>query len=608
MQRAVLAVAFAALALASCSRELPDGRKAAAPAGSQVTAEASEEEGRRLRDLTERWYERHLELNPLAATAQGDGRWDDRFGDYVTEAWMADGLAMEQEALRGLAAIDPGKLAGDDLLTYEAFRHGRLIAVEGYRYPAELLPVQPFSGLHLQFALLGSGRGVQSFVTARDYENFLGRMNGFVAWVDEAIANMRSGSEKGFVLPRVLVELVIGQLEDLSGPDPRQSPFWRPIESFPAGVSEADRARLTKAYAERLSGAVLPAYSRLLAYMRDEYLPQARDTVAWSELPNGAEWYAYLARSSTSTNLTPEEIHELGLAEVARLTAQMERAARQLGHSGDLRGFLDALRADPGQHFTDPQQLVAGYEAIRARVDRSMPLLFARRPRAGLQVRPMEEFQARSAEAGTYQAASADGRRPAVFYVSTRNLSSHPKYALDSSYLHEAVPGRHYQVSLAQEATDLPRFRRFAHDPALVDGWALYAESLGPDLGLYADPYSAFGALAAENLRAAELVVDTGLHARGWTRDQGIAYLRANTALGEEDIAAEVERCIAAPGQALAHKVGQLRIRELRRRAEAALGPRFDVRAFHEQVVGGGSLPLAVLEGKLGRWIESQKK
>jgi uncharacterized protein (DUF885 family) len=285
----------------------------------------------------------------------------------------------------------------------------------------------------------------------------------------------------------------------------------------------------------------------------------------------------------------------------------MERIARQVGHKGDLRSFLDALRADPLQHYTDPAELVAGYQAIRRRVEAGMPLLFARVPRAGFQVRPFEAFQAPSQAAAAYQPGSADGRRPGVFYVNTWDLPSRPKYSMESLFLHEAVPGHHYQISLAQEATDLPRFRRFAYDSAFGEGWALYAESLGADLGLYADPYSAFGAHMAEAWRAARLVVDTGLHSHGWTREQAIDYLRANTALGEADIVAEVERYIAWPGQALSYKVGQLKIQELRRRAQGALGPRFDVRAFHEQVVGSGSLPLAVLETKIDRWIASQQ-
>jgi uncharacterized protein (DUF885 family) len=304
--------------------------------------------------------------------------------------------------------------------------------------------------------------------------------------------------------------------------------------------------------------------------------------------------------------MTPEEVHELGLKEVARIRGEMERVKNQLGYDGDLRSFFEALRADPDQHFTDPAELLAGYQAIQGRVGQGMPLLFARVPKAGIEIRPVEAFRAASEAAGSYEPGSPDGTRPGVFYVNTFDLPSRPKYAMEALYLHEAVPGHHYQISIAQEATDLPRFRRFAYDTAYGEGWALYAESLGRDLGLYTDPYSVFGALSAEMWRAVRLVVDTGMHAKGWTREQAIDYFRANTALGDSDIKAEVERYIAWPAQALAYKVGQLKIAELRRRAQAKLGPRFDIRAFHAQVVESGSLPLAVLEKKIDRWIESQ--
>lgn len=603
--RAVVLLAFAALA--ACGRAPAPDVDTTTSHQSAREAARSAREGQRLREITEGYYEQYLELNPLDATAQGDHRFDDRLGDYVSQRWMADWLAIEQEALQSLTEIDPAKLAGEDLLTYESFRYGRQIAVEGFRYQSELLSISPVGGLHLQFALLGSGRGVQPFIAVRDYDNFLGRMDGYVAWTDQAIANLRTGSQKGYLLPRVIVERVIGQLAAIAVADPKQSVFWRPVAAFPAGVPAAERQRLTKAYADRLAGHVLPAYRRLHDYLENEYLPLARDSVGWSELPNGREWYAYLVRFHTSTQLSTEELHQVGIDEVARLRTQMERVARQLGHKGDLRSFLDALRSDPQQHFAEPDSLLAGYEAIRERVGRAMPLLFARTPRARFAIRPFEAFLAQSEAAAAYQPGSVDGRRPGVLFVNTWDMPSRPKYTMESLFLHEAVPGHHYQVSLAQESDELPRVRRFARDSAYGEGWALYAESLGQDLGLYADPYSLFGAYMAEAWSAARLVVDTGLHSRGWTREQAIDYLRANTALGEADIGAEVDRCIARPGQALSYKVGQLRILELRRRAQAALGARFDVRAFHEQIVGGGSLPLAVLESRIDRWIESQK-
>jgi uncharacterized protein (DUF885 family) len=603
--RAVLVLALAALA--ACGRAPAPDPVATTAKQSAREAARSAREGQRLRDVAERYYEQYLELNPLVATLQGDYRFNDRLGDYVSQRWMADWLAIEQEALQSLAEIDVGKLAGEDLLTFESFRYGRQIAIEGFRDQSELLPVSQSGGLHMQFALLGSGRGVQPFITARDYDDFLGRMDGYVAWTEQVIANLQAGSQKGYLLPRVVVERVIDQLAGIAVADPKQSVFWKPVTAFPAGVSASDRQRLTKAYADRLAGGVLPAYRRLHDYLQKEYLPLARDTVGWFELPNGREWYAYLVRLHTTTRLTPEEIHELGLAEVARLRTRMEHVARQVGHPGDHRSFLDALHSDPDQHYTEATALLAGYESIRGRVDRSMPLLFARTPSSRLGIRPFEDFQAPSGGAAAYQPGTVDGRRPGVLFVNTTDLTSRPKYAMESLFLHHAVPGHHYRTSLAQEATGLPRVRRYARDGAHVEGWALYAESLGHDLGLYTDAHSLFGAYAAEAWRAAQLVMDTGLHSRGWTREQAIEYLRANTALGDADIAAEVDRSIASPGEALASKVGQLRIAELRRRAQDALGARFDARAFHEQVVGGGSLPLAVLESKVDRWIAQQR-
>ncbi len=608
--KALLPALVLGLALAGCSREptpLDSQRGAATESRAAAkAARAASAEAQRLRDITEAWYEHHLQLNPLKATAQGDHRYDDRFGDYVSERWMADGLAIEQEALEQLRGIDPARLTGEDLLTYESFRYGREIAIEGFRYPSELLPVSQFAGLHTYFAVLGSGAGAHPFNTTQDYEHFLARMDGFVAWVDQSIANMRSGAERGLVQPRIVVERMIPQLAALAVSDPQQSVFWQPIAQFPAAVKPADRERLRQAYVGKLAQQVLPAYQRLHDFLKDEYLAQARETIAWSELGNGAEWYAYLVRLYTTTSMTPGEVHELGLAEVARIRAGMERLKGQVGHDGDLRSFFDALRADPNLYFNDPAELIAGYQSIRERVDAGLPLLFARRPTAGFEIRPVEAFRAASEAAGSYMPGSPDGRRPGVFYVNTHDLASRPKYAMEALYLHEAIPGHHYQGSIAQEATGLPRYRRFAYDTAYGEGWALYAESLGRDLGLYTDPYAEFGALSAEMWRAVRLVVDTGMHAKGWTREQAIDYFRANTALGDADIKAEVERYIAWPGQALAFKVGELKILELRRRAQARLGPRFDIRAFHAQLVDSGSLPLAVLETKIDRWIERQ--
>jgi uncharacterized protein (DUF885 family) len=599
-------VALAALGLTGCGRT-PSGDDGAARSPASTLPPAASRAAQRLQNTTERYYDQYLALHPFAASAQGDHRFDDRFGDYVSPSWMADSLAIEQEALEAVTRIDPAKLTGEDLITLEAFMLGREIAIEGFRYESELLPVSQDSGLHAYFAVQGSGRGVHSFRTAEDYDKFLRRMDGFVEWVDQSVNNMRAGVAKGIVQPRVVVERTIPQVAALIADDPKQSVFWQPILNFPAGIDVADRRRLIAAYEEKLSGSVLPAYRRLHDYLKNEYLQAARETVGWSELPSGAVWYAYLVRLHTGTSMTADEVHELGLAEVTRIRGAMERLRRQLGQGPDLATFFAVLRSDRLQYYRDPADLLAGYRVLQARVDAAMPLLFARMPRAGFEVRAVEPYRAGALPSVAYEPASADGTRPGVLYVNTTDLPSRPKYAMEAIYLHEAVPGHHYQISLAQEATELPRFRRFAKDAAYAEGWALYAESLGRDLGFYTDAYSAFGALSLEMWRAARLVVDTGLHSKGWSRAKAIDYLRAHTALGEAEIAAEVDRCVASPGQALAYKVGELRFAELRRRAQEELGPRFDVRAFHSQVVESGSLPLAVLEKKIDRWIESQR-
>lgn len=593
------------LLLCACERAPPAATDRSGPGAAQST-QPTNETARALRAITEEYYDAWLVLNPLAATAQGDHRFDDRFGDYVSLAWMADSLAIEQQALEELAVIDPSQLDGEDLLTYEAFDFDRRINIEGFRYPSELLPVHQLAAIPVEFALLGSGRGVHPFRNARDYDNFLGRMDGFVTWVDQAIANMRSGVERGVVQPRVVVERTLPQLEAIAVDDAARSVFWQPLLAFPAGLTVAERQRLVVAYRAKIDSQVLPAYRRLHEYLATEYLPQARKSVGLAELPNGASWYAYLARRYTTTTLTPDAIHELGQREVARIRGEMERAMRALGATGDPAGFLAALRTDPRFHPADADALLAGYRALRGRVGAALPHLFARSPKADFEIRAVEGFRAASAASASYVPAGEDGRRPGVFYVNTHDLPSRPTYLMEALFLHEAVPGHHFQIATAQEALGLPRVRRFAWDAAYGEGWALYAESLGADLGLYTDPYMAFGALTTGIWRAARLVVDTGLHSRNWTRARAVAYLRANTALGDADIAAEVDRYIARPGQALAYKIGELEIRELRRRAQQRLGPRFDLRAFHAQVLESGSLPLPVLEAKVDRWIARQ--
>jgi uncharacterized protein (DUF885 family) len=596
--------------LAGCgSVDPPSTRPENAPSTLAAPLRAANAETAELYRIVETYFDQYLALNPIYATALGDHRFDDRFGDYASVSWVADSLGIEQEALEHLQSVDLRELTGEDLVTYQAFKRQRELSIGGYRYPGELLAINQVESWPVTFAQLGSGRGAHPFRTTQDYDHFLARMDGFVAWVDQAINNLRGGVTTGVVLPKVVVERTLPQLDAFGRvEDPRQTVFWQPLLNFPAGPTVADRRRLLQAYDEKLRTRVLPAYRRLHDYLAQDYLPKARDTVAWSDLPSGDLWYAHLVRLNTTLDLTPAEVHELGLREVARLRANFAAQLQgPLGVPGDAHAAFDALRADPKFHFNSARPLLEAYGALRGRVDAQVTSQFTQRVKAGLDIRAMDGFETIAAPPFSYQAPSADGARPGILSLNTADLASRPSFAIQAQYLQQAVPGRHYQVALAQQAPELPRFRRFGSDPAFRDGWALYAISLGPSLGLLAEPYSQFGALDVELMQAARLVIDTGLHAMGWTRQRAIDYLRANTAASEADIAAEVDRCIALPAQGLAAKVGQLKLLELRRRAEAKLADRFDVRAFHDAIVGGGSMPLPVLEDKLARWSAARR-
>ncbi len=584
----------ATLMLVACSRA-PEPSVATIAAPAATIGEAVEE-----------YYERYLELNPLEGTFAGDMRFNDRLPNSLSETWLADSLALEQEYLERVEAIEAGPLSDADRLTREIFLYDRALAVAGFAFPTELLPIDQLRSLPILMAQLASGSSVQPFATTLDYDNWLRRLDGLVVWMDQAIANMRRGMEKSIVQPAIVVQKILPQLAALTVDDPAQSIFHRPVEQFPDAVPAEERERLEAAYRATIAEKLIPAYRRLHDFLRDEYLPAARASVGFSALPNGTAWYTHYVRYWTTTELDPERIHRVGLTEVARIRAEMEQVVAALGFAGDLSAFFEHLRTDPRVSFETPEQLLESYAALRERVAQSVPALFSLVPGTGFDIRAVEPFREKSAPPASYQPGTPDGSRPGIFYVNTYDVTARPRYLTESLYLHEAVPGHHFQLMLQRERADLPRFRRYGDYGAYSEGWGLYAESLGPELGLYQDPYQHFGALTGEMFRAIRLVVDTGLHWKGWTREQAIQYARDNSSLGEQDIVAEVERYIAVPGQALAYKIGALKIRELRSRAEQALGPRFDVRDFHTQVLEDGSLPLAVLETKIARWIEQQ--
>ena len=559
-----------------------------------------------LQQLVEAYWDEYLALNPIEATLTGDNRFNDRLENNIGERYLADTLALEKGYLEKLGAIDPQKLSAQSRLTYDIFKRDRETTIEGLHFPSELIPVNQFFGLALFMPILGGGSGIQPFATEKDYDNWLRRIDGFVIWTHQAVDNMRAGMDKKVVQPRIVMERVLPQLESMLVTDPSKSVFHRPIENFPASIPAPERTRLTAAYTKAITDQIVPSYRRLHDFIRDEYLPRTRTTVGIDDLPQGERWYQYLVRQQTTTSKTPAEIHDIGLKEVARIRGEMEQVIQQVGFKGDIAAFFAYLRSEPRFYYTSPEDLLNGYRALKDKVAAEIPRLFSIQPKADFEVRPVEEFRAKSAASAQYRQASPDGSRPGVFYVNTFDLRSRPRYSMQSIYLHEAVPGHHFQISIQQELEGLPRFRRFGGYTAYTEGWGLYAESLGKELGQYTDPYDHFGALGAEILRAVRLVVDTGLHSKHWTREQAIEYMSANAPVGPSDAVAEVERYIAVPGQALAYKMGELKIKELRLRSASKLGTKFDLREFHSQILQDGALPLDVLDAKIDRWIAAR--
>jgi uncharacterized protein (DUF885 family) len=407
----------------------------------------------------------------------------------------------------------------------------------------------------------------------------------------------------GVVQPRVLMERVLPQLAAHVVSDPTQSVFWGPVREMPASFTPAERERLTNAYGAAIRDGVVPSYRKLHDFVRDEYLPRTRSSVGLGALPNGRAWYEYMVRSVTTTDLSPEQVHELGLSEVARIHGELEVVMRKVGWQGDLQSFMRHVQTEPRFRYETREQMLADFRSAQARIDASTDRLFDVRPAANYEIRPVEAFRERSASGGSYTAASPDGSRPGVFYLNTYDPPSRARYGMESLLIHEGSPGHHFQISIARELTGLPRLRRYGGYTAYLEGWGLYAESLGPELGLYTDPYQYVGYLSSELWRAIRLVLDTGIHAKGWTHEQASEYARRNSATSETIIKSEVERFSAIPAQGLGYKIGQLKFAELRHRAETALGPRFDIKAFHRAVLEDGALPLDVLDAKVDRWI-----
>lgn len=551
--------------------------------------------------------ERDLRLDPLGAIQRGDLRYADRFGEYFTDARTALDRRNLESDLRAIRAIDRAKLTRVDQTAYDVFLNQVEVGLRGFAPELlainRVLPINHFGGFQTFYPDFASGKGGAPFKTVLDYDNNLKRNAEYARLYDRIIARFREGMAKNVVHPRLVVTNMIAQFDGLLAQGIEGSTFYAPVTMFPASIPAADQARLKAAYAAQVRDVIHPAHKRMRDFLATEYLPKARETVGLSAMPGGAALYAYRMEQNTTLPLQAEEVHRLGLSEVARITAEMEKQKAAAGFTGTLAQFFDHLRTDPKFQPQSADAIRRDYEAIGKRVDAKIATQFRLVPRTPLELRPVPDYRAKSDAAGSYMGGTPDGSRPGVFYYNTYHLPSRYTWGEETLYLHEAVPGHHFQISLAQENAALPSFIRFGGNTAYVEGWALYAETLWPELGVETDPYQRMGGLNDEMLRAMRLVVDSGLHAKGWSREQAIDYMLANSPMGRTDATAEVERYIAIPGQALAYKIGQLTILRAKAKARAALGERFDPRAFHAAVLDSGALPMPVLEAKIDRWV-----
>ncbi|MFV0643891.1 MAG: DUF885 domain-containing protein [Sphingomonadaceae bacterium] len=551
--------------------------------------------------------EQEMKLNPVEAMYRGDMRYADRLGDYLSDEYYTDTYKLAEDTLTTLGEIDRDALFPEDQIAYDVFAYNQEKILK--ENSPEILaltavtPIDHFTGVHTFYPTFASDQGPLPYKTIRDYENGLSRNADYIAYIDRAIMRFREGMGSGVLSTQLTIGNVIAQLDTQLAMPVEESPYWGPVAAIPDSFSDADRTRLTNAYRSSIAS-IYAANTRLRDFLKNDYYPVARTSVGLVDMKGGQELYAWKIEDNTTLPLSAEEIHATGLSEVSRIRGEMERVRQEVGFDGTLHEFFEYLRTDPKFKPESREALTRAYYAIGKEVDGKIGDYFNHTPKAKLEIRPYPEFREKFEAGGSYEPGSADGSRPGVFYFNAYDLPSRTTPGETTLYLHEGAPGHHYQISLAQENESLPAFMRFGGNTAYVEGWALYAETLGYPMGFYKDPYQRFGTLDDEMLRAMRLVVDTGIHAKGWSRDQAIEYMLDNSGMGRTDATAEVERYIAMPGQALAYKTGAMTIQRLRQKAENALGDSFDIRAFHDQVLGTGSLPLPGLESKIDSWIK----
>ncbi|MDQ1098154.1 MULTISPECIES: DUF885 domain-containing protein [Chryseobacterium] len=563
-----------------------------------------------LDSIASNYYEQYLKLYPLDATSQGDTRYNDQLPINIDKDFISGEVAFYSSVQKQLENVDYEKLSDESKTVYDVLDYTLQDKIEAYAYHPEYIPFTQFSGLPLTFPLYGSGQGPQPFKTTQDYDNWLKRMEKFPEWMNAATENFREGINSKMVLPKKLVIKMIPQMRapEIISIDLKTNIFYGPINNFPKGFTKAQKDQYTTLYKESVTKNIIPAYTRMGDFLEKEYLPKARDTDGYNSLPNGNDIYRYYVKSWTTTKYTPEEINKTGLQQVAMLRAEMEKVKQQVGFKGTLEEFISYVKTDPkAMPYKTSKEVLDAFNAILTKITPKLKTMFSVTPKTKFEIRQTEKFREASASA-EYIQGTADGKRPGIFYVplpdpSKFNVTS----GMESLFLHEAIPGHHYQVSLQQENTKLPKFMRFGWFGAYGEGWAHYCETLGPEFGLYTDPYQKMGYLSDQMLRAVRLVVDTGLHTGKMTREDAIKYFLNNIAYDEAGATAEVERYMAMPGQALGYKIGSLRIRELREQYQKELGKKFSLAKFHDEILNQGCLPLDVLNRKMELWAKKQK-
>lgn len=553
--------------------------------------------------ITKNYFDEKNALNPLDATQNGQSQYDDKLQFEMTDSYRKVQKSFFDKYEKSLATIDEKSLAEEEQNSYQIIKWEVEVGKQLLQQPSNLMPIHQFWGTHLTMAQFAAGESAQPFKKEKDYVNFQKRMDLYVVWIDSAIVYMKKGISKGIVLPTALSQKLLPQFDEIITEKAENNLFYSSIKIMPNTISVASRAAITASYAKTINENLLPKFKEMSKFLKSEYIPASRTTSGIGSLSIGKELYAANVKSWTTTSLTPLQIHALGLSEVDRLKSEMEKVKTQVGFKGTIKEFFDHVRTKKElMPFVKPEDVIANFEKIHKVIKPNVDKLFSLQPTTAFQIKRTEAFREKTASAEYVQGA-ADGSRPGTFYVPIPDVKAYNYYADEDLFLHEAIPGHHFQIALQQENQALPDFRKFNWFGAYGEGWALYTESLGKELGLYKDPYQYFGMLGSEMHRAIRLVVDTGLHSKNWTREQAIQYSLENEAESEASIIAEIERYMAIPGQALSYKIGQLKILELRKKAEIKMGKNFDVKVFHQKVLESGVLPLALLEKKINNWI-----